>query len=177
MSRAGKNPVLIPQGVECSLQGSVLKVKGVKGELFLDLSPFVDVSIEDQKVFVRPSSLTKNARMMWGTTRRLVSNLVQGVSVGFTKKLEINGVGYRASTQGNVLNLQLGFSHDIEYSIPSDVQIVVDKPTSLSVSGASRQRVGQVAAEIRAYRGPEPYKGKGIRYADEFVVRKEGKKK
>jgi large subunit ribosomal protein L6 len=177
MSRVGKNPVIIPQEVECYLNGSTLSAKGKKGTLSMTISSNVIVCIEDGKVSVKPSSHSKQSRMMWGTTRRLVSNLVQGVSAGFVKRLEINGVGYRASVQGETLVLQLGFSHDVNYSIPADIQIVAEKPTSLTISGVSRQRVGQVAAEIRSYRGPEPYKGKGVKYEGEFILRKEGKKK
>ena len=177
MSRVGKNPIIIPREVECHLNGSTLSAKGKKGTLSMTISSNVIVCIEDGKVSVKPSSQSKQSRMMWGTTRRLVSNLVQGVSVGFVKRLEISGVGYRASVQGEILVLQLGFSHDINYLIPADVQIVAEKPTSLTISGASRQRVGQVAAEIRSYRGPEPYKGKGVKYEGEFILRKEGKKK
>ena len=177
MSRVGKNPVVIPQGVECYFDGLILSAKGQKGVLSMEISPNVIISIEDSKVSVKPSSHSKQSRMMWGTTCRLVSNLLQGVSTGFVKRLEISGVGYRASVQGEALVLQLGFSHDIKYLIPVDIQIVAEKPTALIISGASRQRVGQVAAEIRSYRGPEPYKGKGVKYESEFILRKEGKKK
>lgn len=177
MSRVGKNPVVIPQGVECHLSGLTLSAKGKNGALSMSISSDVIVSIAEGEISVKPSSQSKQSRMMWGTTRRLVSNLVHGVSIGFTKRLEINGVGYRASIQGKTLQLQLGFSHDILYPIPSDIQIVAEKPTSLTISGASRQRVGQIAAEIRNYRGPEPYKGKGVKYENEFILRKEGKKK
>jgi large subunit ribosomal protein L6 len=177
MSRVGKNPVAIPSGVNVDLAGNTLTAKGKLGTLQLVVSNEVAASIEDGKVWVRPKSETKRARTLWGTTRALVNNMVQGVSTGFTVNLDISGVGYRASVQGKNLNLQLGFSHDIQYPIPDDVKIVCEKPTSISISGASRQRVGQIAAEIRSYRPPEPYKGKGIKYDYETIRRKEGKKK
>ncbi len=177
MSRVGKNPVLIPQGVECFRTGSTLNAKGKNGVLSMEISSEVILDIGSDKVSVKPLSNSKKSVMMWGTTRRLIQNLVQGVSEGFTKKLEIIGVGFRASVQGNILSLQLGYSHDINYPIPDDIKIVAEKPTSLSIFGASRQRVGQVAAEIRNFRSPEPYKGKGVKYENEFILRKEGKKK
>lgn len=177
MSRVGKNPVVIPQGVECQISGATLTAKGKIGQLTMPISSDVIAKIEDGKIVVKPASQSKQSRMMWGTTKKLVDNLVKGVSQGFTRNLEINGVGYRAAVQGQNLVLQLGYSHDIEYPVPSDVQVKCEKPTSISVFGASRQRVGQVAAEIRNYRGPEPYKGKGIKYENEFILRKEGKKK
>jgi large subunit ribosomal protein L6 len=177
MSRVGKNPVAIPSGVDIDLAGSTLTAKGKLGTLQLVVSNEVTASVEDGKVWVRPKSETKRARTLWGTTRALVNNMVQGVSTGFTVNLEINGVGYRAAVQGKNLNLQLGFSHDVQYPIPDDVKIVCEKPTSISITGASRQRVGQIAAEIRGYRPPEPYKGKGIKYDYETIRRKEGKKK
>jgi large subunit ribosomal protein L6 len=177
MSRVGKNPVAIPSGVNVDLAGNTLTAKGKLGTLQLVVSNEVTASIEDGKVWVRPKSETKRARTLWGTTRALVNNMVQGVSNGFTVNLEINGVGYRAAVQGKNLNLQLGFSHDVAYPIPDDVKIVCEKPTSISITGANRQRVGQIAAEIRSYRPPEPYKGKGIKYDYETIRRKEGKKK
>jgi large subunit ribosomal protein L6 len=177
MSRIGKHPVEIPKGVTVALAGRTLTAKGKLGELKLDLSDEVDATIEDSKVTVVPRSETKQSRTMWGTTRALLNNMVHGVSAGFTRRLEINGVGYRAAVQGSDLTLQLGYSHEIKYKIPKGITIVAEKPTTLVVSGADRQRVGQVAAEIRGYRGPEPYKGKGIKYEDETIVRKEGKKK
>jgi large subunit ribosomal protein L6 len=177
MSRVGKNPVAIPSGVNVDLTGNTLTAKGKLGTLQLVVSNEVTTSIEDGKVWVRPKTETKRARTLWGTTRALVNNMVQGVSAGFTVNLEINGVGYRAAVQGKNLNLQLGFSHDVAYPIPEDVKIVCEKPTSISITGASRQRVGQIAAEIRSYRPPEPYKGKGIKYDYETIRRKEGKKK
>jgi large subunit ribosomal protein L6 len=177
MSRIGKNPVTIPAGVQVELSGQVLNVSGGKGKLSLPVSSDVTATIADGAVTIAPKDESKQARAMWGTTRALVSNMVTGVSTGFTRTLEINGVGYRAAVQGKVLNLQLGYSHDIPYPIPDNIQIACERPTLIAVSGADRQRVGQVAAEIRSYRPPEPYKGKGIKYAEEKVRRKEGKKK
>src|SRR5579864_4221524 len=177
MSRIGKHPVAIPSGVQVNLAGQVLTVSGGKGKLTLTVSPQVNATIDDGEVKIVPNNESKQARALWGTTRALVNNMVTGVSTGFTRTLEINGVGYRAAVQGRVLNLQLGYSHDIPYPIPPDIQIACERPTLIAVSGADRQRVGQVAAEIRAYRPPEPYKGKGIKYSDETIRRKEGKKK
>jgi large subunit ribosomal protein L6 len=177
MSRIGKNPVRIPSGVEVLLSGQTLTAKGRLGALDLVVSNEVDASIADGIVTIAPKSETKQSRAMWGTTRALVNNMVTGVSTGFSVNLEITGVGYRAQVQGNTLNLQLGYSHDIPFPIPGDVRITCERPTVITVSGADRQRVGQIAADIRAYRPPEPYKGKGIRYATEKVRRKEGKKK
>ena len=177
MSRVGKHPVAVPSGVQVELSGQTLSAKGGLGTLRLVVSNEVTASVADGSVTIAPKSDTKRARAMWGTTRALVNNMVTGVSKGFSVALEINGVGYRAAVQGDRLNLQLGFSHEIAYPIPSDVKIACERPTIITVSGADRQRVGQVAAEIRAYRRPEPYKGKGIKYATETVRRKEGKKK
>jgi len=177
MSRIGTHPVRIPSGVEVSLSGEMLTVKGSLGTLRLLVSNEVDASIVDGAVTIAPKSDTKLSRAMWGTTRALVNNMVTGVSAGFSVNLEITGVGYRAQVQGDTLNLQLGYSHDIPFQIPKDVRIACERPTVVTVSGADRQRVGQIAADIRAYRPPEPYKGKGIRYATETVRRKEGKKK
>lgn len=177
MSRVGKNPVPIPSGVECNLSNGQLSAKGKLGQLAFPISPDVVVEVKDGKVFVQPKSKSKNARMMWGTTQRLAKNLVNGVSEGFTKKLEINGVGYRASVQGNKLVLQLGHSHDIELQIPTELKVVCEKPTAISISGADSQKVGQFAAQVRSYRPPEPYKGKGVKYEGEYILRKEGKKK
>ncbi|HYP37245.1 MAG TPA: 50S ribosomal protein L6 [Stellaceae bacterium] len=177
MSRIGKHPVRIPSGVEVLLSGQTLTAKGRLGTLNLVVSNEVDASIADGAVTIAPKSDAKQSRAMWGTTRALVNNMVTGVSTGFSVNLEITGVGYRAQVQGNTLNLQLGYSHDIPFPIPGDVRITCERPTVISVSGADRQRVGQIAADIRAYRPPEPYKGKGIRYATENVRRKEGKKK
>jgi large subunit ribosomal protein L6 len=177
MSRIGKHPVTVPSGVEVQLSDQTLTAKGSLGTLRLVVSNDVTASISDGAVTIAPKNETKRARAMWGTTRALVNNMVTGVSQGFSKSLEINGVGYRAAVQGNTLNLQLGYSHDIAYPIPSDVRIACERPTLIMVSGADRQRVGQVAAEIRAFRPPEPYKGKGVKYLTEIVRRKEGKKK
>jgi large subunit ribosomal protein L6 len=177
MSRVGKHPVTVPSGVEVQLSGRTLSAKGALGTLRLVVSNEVTASIADGAVTIAPNHQTKQSRAMWGTTRALVNNMVTGVSQGFSVVLEINGVGYRAAVQGGTLNLQLGYSHDIAYPIPADVKIACERPTIITVSGADRQRVGQVAAEIRAYRPPEPYKGKGIKYSAETVRRKEGKKK
>jgi large subunit ribosomal protein L6 len=177
MSRVGKHPVAVPSGVEVQISGRTLSAKGSLGTLRLVVSNEVTAAIADGAVTIAPKNETKHARAMWGTTRALVNNMVNGVSKGFSVTLEINGVGYRAAAQGSTLNLQLGYSHEIAYPIPSDVNIVCERPTLIRVSGADRQRVGQIAAEIRAYRPPEPYKGKGIKYSTETVRRKEGKKK
>ena len=177
MSRIGKHPVAIPAGVTVELAGQTLTAKGRLGTLGLTVSNEVTASVADGAVTIAPNGEGKRARAMWGTTRALVNNMVTGVATGFTRNLEINGVGYRAAVQGNVLNLQLGYSHDIPYPIPADVRIACERPTVIAVTGADRQRVGQVAAEIRAFRPPEPYKGKGIKYSDETIRRKEGKKK
>ncbi len=177
MSRVGKNPIEIPGDVQVSIEGAIFTAKGKLGEMSHRISDNVTTSLEEGKLWVRPVDESKTARAMWGTTRSLLQSLVTGVSKGFTKELEINGVGYRAAVQGKSLNLQLGYSHDIDYPIPEGISIDCSKPTSITVSGASKQRVGQVAAEIRAFRPPEPYKGKGIKYLDEVILRKEGKKK
>ncbi len=177
MSRVGKYPVVVPDGVTVSVAGSQVSAKGKLGVSTLSVADDVEASLDGNLVWVKPRHEGKRARMLWGTTRALINNMVKGVSDGFTINLEINGVGYRAAVQGNVLQLQLGYSHDIAYPIPEEVTIRCDKPTSISVSGKGRQRVGQVAAEIRAFRGPEPYKGKGVKYETETILRKEGKKK
>jgi len=177
MSRIGKKPVILPNGVTASVQGKTVKVKGPKGELSVTLVEEVDASIGADGITVAPRKDMERADQMWGLSRTLVNNLVQGVTNGFSEKLEIQGVGYRAAVQGKNLNLQLGFSHDVAYPIPDGITIVAEKPTMLTVSGIDKQLVGQVAAEIRGYRPPEPYKGKGVRYAGEYVRRKEGKKK
>jgi large subunit ribosomal protein L6 len=177
MSRVGKHPVAVPQGVTCQLIDQEIKIKGKNGELSALLSKEVQVTYEDNVILVRPKDESQQARMLWGTWKNRIRNMVHGVNEGFTIRLEINGVGYRAATEGNNLKLQLGYSHDVIYPIPQGIKIVCEKPTAIAVSGADRQRVGQVAAEIRAYRKPEPYKGKGIKYENEHIVRKEGKKK
>ena len=177
MSRIGKNPVPIPAGVTVEQAGQVLTAKGALGSLSLAVSGEVTATIADGAVTIAPKDESQRARAMWGTTRALVNNMVTGVATGFTRVLDINGVGYRAAVQGNILNLQLGYSHDIPYPIPSDVKINCERPTMIAVTGADRQRVGQVAAEIRGFRPPEPYKGKGVKYREETIRRKEGKKK
>jgi len=177
MSRIGRYPVAIPQGVTVEVSGGKLTAKGKLGNLSIPLSAEVNTTVKDGKVSFEPKTASKRARMHWGTMRALTNNMVAGVSRGFTKNLEIEGVGYRAAVQGKNLVLQLGFSHEVTFPIPADVKITAEKPTSITITGADRQRVGQVAAVIRAYRMPEPYKGKGIRYATETVRRKEGKKK
>jgi large subunit ribosomal protein L6 len=177
MSRIGRNPIAIPSGVAVELEGDRLTARGRLGTLTLVVSNEVSASIADNTVTIAARSESKRARSMWGTTRALVANMVTGVATGFTRRLDINGVGYRAAVQGDTLNLQLGYSHDIPFPIPDDVKISCERPTQITISGADRQRVGQVAAEIRAFRPPEPYKGKGVKYSDEIVRRKEGKKK
>ena len=159
MSRIGKHPVAIPSGVEVQLSGQTLTAKGRLGTLSLAVSGEVTATIADGAVTIAPNDESKRARAMWGTTRALVNNMVTGVATGFTRNLEINGVGYRAAVQGSTLNLQLGYSHDIPYPIPQDVRITCERPTAITITGADRQRVGQIAAEIRAFRPPEPYKG------------------
>lgn len=177
MSRVGKYPVVVPSGVTVTLNGQEVSVKGKLGASSLKVSDEIDVSFVDSKIWVKPRHETKNARVLWGTSRALINNMVKGVAEGFQINLEINGVGYRAAVQGKILQLQLGFSHDVSFPIPDDVTIKCEKPTAISVSGKDRQRVGQVASEIRAFRGPEPYKGKGVKYEHETILRKEGKKK
>jgi large subunit ribosomal protein L6 len=177
MSRVGKYPVPVPAGVQVALQGRTVVAKGKMGELKLPLTDEVDVEIEGSQVAVKPRRDDRRSRTMWGTTRSLINGMCIGVSTGFTKSMEITGTGYRAAVQGKDLVLALGFSHEVRYPIPEGITIVCERPTAVKVSGADKQRVGQVAAEIRAYRGPEPYKGKGVRYTDEQILRKEGKKK
>ena len=176
MSRIGKKPVVLPKGVTASVSGGMVTVKGPKGELKLQLGADVDAALKDNAIALTPRA-TERARAMWGMQRTLVNNLVEGVMHGYTAKLEISGVGYRAAVQGKNLQLQLGFSHDVQYPIPAGIQITCEKPTNITITGIDKQLVGQVAAEIRAYRPPEPYKGKGVKYANEYVRRKEGKKK
>lgn len=177
MSRVGKYPVPVPSGVTIQMAGKDFTVKGKNGQSSITVSDEVEVTQEGSQIWVKPKSETKRARMMWGTTRALINNMVKGVDAGFTINLEINGVGYRAAVEGKSLKLQLGFSHDVDYPIPDDIAIKCDKPTAISITGRDKQRVGQIAAEIRSYRGPEPYKGKGIKYDFETILRKEGKKK
>ena len=177
MSRVGKNPVAIPQGVTVDLKGQALKVKGKRGELALVVHDDVEVAQAANELTFKPRNDSRRARMQWGTARNLAGNMVKGVSDGFTVNLEINGVGYRAQADAKNLKLQLGFSHDVEVPIPAGIQIRAVKPTEIEITGADRQRVGQLAAEIRSLRPPEPYKGKGIKYSTETIRRKEGKKK
>jgi large subunit ribosomal protein L6 len=177
MSRIGKKPVAVPGGVTATVDGQTVSMKGPKGELSFVAHELVTVEKSADGIAVAPRVDSKQARALWGMSRTMVSNLVTGVSKGFERKLEITGVGYKAAVQGKNLNLALGFSHDVNYPIPAGITIVCPRPTEIIVSGIDRQKVGQVAAEIREYRGPEPYKGKGVRYAGEFIVRKEGKKK
>jgi large subunit ribosomal protein L6 len=177
MSRVGKKPVAVPSGVTASIDGQMVKMKGTKGELSFVVPEEVLVALENGAVAVSPRDESKTARAKWGMARAQVANLVEGVSKGFEKRLEINGVGYKAAVAGKVLKLSLGYSHDIDYAIPAGVTITTPRPTEVVVVGIDKQVVGQTAAEIREYRGPEPYKGKGVKYSDEFIFRKEGKKK
>jgi large subunit ribosomal protein L6 len=180
MSRVGKYPVSVPAGVEVSLVDGIFTAKGKNGEQTVSILDNVSVEIVDNEVKVTPDNMLKRSRQAWGTTRALINNAVIGASVGFEKKLDVNGVGYRASVQGSSLKMSLGFSHEVDFAIPSDIKIGVEGERGkiiLAISGASKQRVGQVAAEIRKWRKPEPYKGKGIKYVDEVILRKEGKKK
>jgi large subunit ribosomal protein L6 len=177
MSRIGKKAVAIPSGVTADVQGQTVKVKGPKGTLQLVLSDEVAVKMDKGAIKIDPRSETKRARSQWGTSRTLVANLVTGVSKGFEQKLEITGVGYRAAVQGKNLQLQLGYSHDVVFSIPEGIVIATPRPVEIVITGIDKQRVGQVAAEIRDFRPPEPYKGKGVKYAGEYIFRKEGKKK
>jgi len=177
MSRVGKYPVPVPAGVQVALQGRTIVAKGKNGELSLALTDEVDVTVEGGQVAVAPRGADRRARTMWGTTRSLIQSMVTGVSTGFTKSMEITGTGYKAAVQGKDLVLNLGHSHDIRYEIPAGIKITCEKPTAIKVEGADKRQVGQVAAEIRGYRGPEPYKGKGVRYVNEQILRKEGKKK
>ena len=177
MSRVGKNPIAIPDGVTVTLEGNKLIAKGKRGELSYLTAVEIETIISDNEVTVKPIGNGRRARTMWGTTRSLVENMVIGVSEGFSKTLEIQGVGYKAQAQGKKLVLSLGFSHDVNFAVPEGIEIKTPQPTQIDVSGTDRQKVGQVAAEIRAYRPPEPYKGKGVRYVGEYIFRKEGKKK
>jgi len=177
MSRVGKVPVQVPSGVTIEVANDVLKAKGKLGELTAPISSEVSISVEDNVITVTPKDNSKKARSLWGTTRALVSNAVKGVSEGFTVDLEITGVGYRASVEGKNLVLALGFSHPVNYPIPEGVTVKCERPTAISISGSDKQKIGQMAAEVRGFRPPEPFKGKGVRYADEQILRKEGKKK
>ena len=177
MSRIGKRPVPLPSGVSATTEGQILSVKGPKGTLQLQMRDEIRYDISDGGISVQPANETKAARAFWGMQRTLVQNLVTGVSEGFTKVLEITGVGYRAAAQGRKLNMKLGYSHDVDIDIPQDLEVKTPDATTVEISGIDRQRVGQLAAEIRRWRKPEPYKGKGIKYRGEYIFRKEGKKK
>jgi large subunit ribosomal protein L6 len=177
MSRIGKRPVTIPSGVTATVEGQTVKMKGPKGQLQFVVHDDVEVKLDKNVVKVTPRVETNRGRALYGTARAQIANLVAGVTKGFEKKLEITGVGYRAAMQGKNLQLALGYSHDVIFPIPEGIQIAVPKPTEITITGNDIQRVGQVAAEIRSYRPPEPYKGKGVKYVDEFIFRKEGKKK
>jgi large subunit ribosomal protein L6 len=177
MSRIGKKPVELPAGVSASVSGQTVEVKGPKGIRTFKATDDVTITVEDNQVVVTPRGKSKRARQQWGMSRSMVANCVQGVSVGFKRELEIVGVGYRAQLQGNTLKLNLGLSHDVNFEVPSDVSVASPKQTEIVVEGIDAQRVGQVAANIREWRKPEPYKGKGIKYKNEYIFRKEGKKK
>ena len=177
MSRIAKHPVTVPSGVDIKIDGQEVTAKGKLGQLSLRLIDEVGAAQEGDQITVTPRSNSRLARNMWATSRTLINNLVVGVSEGFTKQLEINGVGYRAAVQGKDLVLQLGYSHEVRHPIPDGITVKCERPTAITISGADKQRVGQMAAEVRAYRKPEPFKGKGVKYADETILRKEGKKK
>ena len=177
MSRVGKYPVEIPAGVTVALAGNILSAKGKLGELKLTLTDLVETKVEGNKVSVEPKTKESAARMMWGTTRANIANMVKGVSVGYAKTLEITGTGYRAAVQGSNLVVNLGFSHDVVYPIPAGIKVTCEKPTSIKIEGVDKRQVGQVCAELRSYRPPEPYKGKGVKFEGEAIRRKEGKKK
>ena len=177
MSRVGKKAVVVPSGITANIEGQTVKVKGPKGVLSVVLPDEVTVKLDGGQIKVDPRDDTKRARAQWGTARTLIANLIAGVSKGFEQRLEINGVGYRAAVQGKNLQLALGYSHDVVYPIPEGITIATPKPVEIVISGIDRQKVGQVAAEIREFRPPEPYKGKGVKYANERIFRKEGKKK
>jgi large subunit ribosomal protein L6 len=177
MSRIGKRPVAIPSGVTATAENGVLSVKGPKGELTMSMFELIEYKVEADEIQVNPINKTKQAKQFWGMQRTLVQNLVNGVTEGFTKVLDITGVGYRASTTGKKLKLQLGFSHDVDLDVPEGIDVKTPDQTTIEISGIDKQKVGQFAAEIREWRKPEPYKGKGVRYRGEFIFRKEGKKK
>ncbi len=177
MSRIGKKPVAIPGGVTATIDNGILAVKGPKGQLSMPLASEVSYAIDDGGISVQPIGGSKRARSFWGMQRTLVQNLVTGVTDGYTKVLEITGVGYRATAQGKMLKLQLGYSHDVDFAVPDGIEIKTPDNTTVEISGIDKQKVGQVAAEIRRWRKPEPYKGKGVKYRGEFIFRKEGKKK
>jgi large subunit ribosomal protein L6 len=177
MSRIGKRPVPLPSGVTATTEGQILTVKGPKGQLELQMRDEIAYEIGDDGIVVKPGNDTKQARAFWGMQRTLVDNLVTGVTEGFSKVLEISGVGYRAAAQGRNLRLQLGYSHDVNFPVPEGIDVKTPDPNTVEISGIDKQKVGQVAAEIRRWRKPEPYKGKGIKYRGEYIFRKEGKKK
>jgi large subunit ribosomal protein L6 len=177
MSRVGKYPVEIPAGVTVAIAGNLVTAKGKLGEQTLALTDLVDVTVDGNKVSVSPKTKEAQARMMWGTTRANIANMVKGVSQGYSKTLEITGTGYRAAVQGKNLVVNLGFSHDVTYPIPEGIKVTCEKPTSIKVEGVDKRQVGQVCAELRAWRPPEPYKGKGVKFEGEAIRRKEGKKK
>ena len=177
MSRIGKKPIILPENVMANITGQKIEVKGPNGSRVFLTSKEVEIDLNDNQIVVKPRNLTKKSRQHWGMNRTQIANLIEGVTTGFTKQLELNGVGYRAALQGNILKLSLGYSHDIDFEVPDSVKITVPKPTEIIINGIDQQIVGQVAANIREKRKPEPYKGKGIRYKDEYVFAKEGKKK
>jgi large subunit ribosomal protein L6 len=177
MSRIGKKPIAVPKGVTANVEGQKVTAKGPKGQLSVSLADDVEVSMGDGGISVSPRGTTNDARAMWGMSRTLVQNIVTGVTDGFEERLEINGVGYRAQVQGKALSLALGYSHEVNYPIPEGIEVKTPRPTEIVISGIDKQKVGQVAAEIRRWRPPEPYKGKGVKYASEYIFRKEGKKK
>ena len=177
MSRIGKKPVELPSGVEATVSGQTVTVKGPKGSREFTATDDVSITIDGSTVKVEPRGRSKRARQQWGMSRTMVANLVTGVTTGFKRELEINGVGYRAAAQGNILKLNLGYSHDVDFEVPAGVTVTTPKQTEIVVEGIDQQLVGQVAANIREWRAPEPYKGKGIKYKDEYIFRKEGKKK
>ena len=177
MSRVGKKPVAVPAGVTAKVEGQKVSVKGAKGELAFTVPDDVVVAMDEGAIKVDPRNESNRARAMWGMSRAMINNLVTGVSKGFEKKLEITGVGYKAAVAGKNLQLSLGYSHDVNYPIPAGIAITTPKPTEILIAGSDRRQVGQIAAEIRAFRPPEPYKGKGVKYEGEFIFRKEGKKK
>ncbi len=177
MSRVGKKPVAVPAGVTAKVEGQTVSVKGPKGELKFTVPDDVVVAMDNGAIKVDPRTESKRARAMWGMSRSMINNLVVGVTAGYERKLEITGVGYKAAVAGKTLQLSLGYSHDVNYPIPAGIAIATPKPTEVTITGIDKRQVGQVAAEIRAFRGPEPYKGKGIKYEGEFIFRKEGKKK
>ena len=177
MSRVGKYPVSVPAGVTLALQSGRLVARGKLGELSMPVAESVELEISPGSVAVKPLGKDRRSRTMWGTTRSLINGMVQGVSTGFTRSMEINGTGYRAAVQGPELVLNLGYSHEIRYTVPAGIKVTCEKPTAIKVEGMDKRQVGQVSAEIRGFRGPEPYKGKGIKYEGEQILRKEGKKK